>query len=350
MQGITHQDPIVDIKITAPIRMNGWHHDDVVCKEKLARGEMIHLVAETTNICNHDCEYCYTVEYVLSNSKYHVRKLPGELKIEERLKLIDQAAELGAVTYDVVGAGEPTIDPHLLTQIEYARDKGMIPVVFTNGYVLNEEMIERFWNAKASVVVKWHSKDWAKHDEMVRKTGAGERRDHALKLLMERGFNKTTPTRLAMDNIIYQKTIEEIPNWLRYCRNNNIFMVCSTFIPAGRTQKGNETEADFQDVVRLFQECRKIDKEEFGIEHSDKMPYIGYGQTCTQYMGLYVTIRGDVFGCVGQSESYDTIRNRSLKDIWRERFPLLQKYNGGCPPRQKFYQNRVTPEQIKQLF
>ncbi len=220
-------------------------------KEKLGRGEMIHLVAETTNICNHDCEYCYTVEYVLRNSKAHLRKLPGELELEERLKLIDEAAALGAITYDIVGAGEPTIDPHLFTQIEYAHSKGMVPVVFTNGYVL---------------------------------------------------------------------------------------------------QKGNETEAAFSDIVRLFQECRRIDKEEFGIEHSAKMPYLGYGQTCTQYMGLYVTIKGDIFGCVGQSESYGNVKQRNLKDVWQERLPLLQKYNGGCPPRRKFYEQRISQEEVDALF
>lgn len=346
---------LFDINDTATIRMKGWHHDGNFCKEHLAQGKMIHLLAETSNVCDQDCEYCYTVLLTLDRPNFHMRPLPGELSLDERKSLIDQAVELGAVSYDIVGAGEPLIDREFLPQVEYAASKGLVPIVFTNGSILGNpkhgpRFAERLRELGASVVVKWHSKDRAIHDEIVRRRGAGEKRDHAIELLKALGFNKTNPTRLGIDNIVYQRTIAEMPDCLRMCRSENIFLVCSTFIPSGRTQKANEKEAAFADIVRLYEKCRKIDEEEFGIHHTASMPYCGYGRTCTQYMGLYVTIQGEVYGCVGQSEAYGNIRRRQLADVWRERLPLLQNYDGGCPPRRKFYAQRVASQELKVLF
>jgi MoaA/NifB/PqqE/SkfB family radical SAM enzyme len=345
----------IDIQETASIRMNGWHHDANFCQNKIGQGEMIHLLAETSNVCDQDCEYCYTVLLTLDKPNFHAKALPGELEWVERKRLIDEAAKLNTVTYDMVGAGEPLIDPLFLRQTEYAVSKGMTPVIFTNGSILGhkkhgEKFAQKLWDLGATVVVKWHSAEQQVHDEIVRRKGAGEKRDRALRLLKEFGFNKTKPTRLGIDNIIYDKTLGEMPNCLRMCRQENIFLVCSTFIPSGRTQKGNEREAEFSNIVRIFKECQKIDGSEFGIIHSASMPYLGYGKTCTQYMGLYVTIQGEVYGCVGQSEAYGNIRKRRLSEVWQERLPLLQRYDGGCPPRQKFYEQRVEHTQLKVLF
>lgn len=157
MKGETMRLP--DIDSTASVRMAGWSHTAEFCREKIGRGEMLHLLAETTNRCDQDCEYCYTVLQTLDSPQFHLQALPGELVWQERKRLIDEAASLGAVTYDIVGAGEPLIDPLFLRQVEYAASKGMVPVVFTNGSILGmQKMGDRFarklWEIGASVVVK----------------------------------------------------------------------------------------------------------------------------------------------------------------------------------------------------
>lgn len=345
-----------DIEATAGIRMHGWHHSAEFCQQHLQAGNMLSLCAETTNRCDMNCEYCYTVETTEDTPNFHARALPGELALQQRLDLIDQAAALGAVSYEIVGAGEPLLDACLWPQLERAVGYGMVPIVFTNGSLLGHatrgpELAQKLWGLGATVVVKWHSKNHDIHDRIVRRKGSGKKRDQALQLLQQLGFNATTSTRLGIDNIIYQATINEIPDCLRMCRQQNYHLVCSTFIPSGRTQKGNEEEAGPLDVVRAFTECQRIDEQEFGVVHSSAMPYIGYGAACTQYMGVYVTIRGDMYGCVGQneSESYGTFGTCTLADAWVERLPLLQAYNGGCPPREQGYAARGLV-QLRGLF
>ena len=347
-----------DISSTSAIRMNGWNHTSDFCKQKISNGQMIHLLSETTNVCDQDCEYCYTVLLNLDIPHFHSKPLPGELVLEERLELIDEASKLGAVSYDIVGAGEPLLDPYFFRQVEHAVMRGMVPVIFTNGSILGDPNNEkkalifanRLKDVGATVVVKWHSSDNLLHDSIVRRKHAGLKKDIAIQRLKNLGFNKESPTRLGVDNIIYQKTLAEIPGCLRMCRRENIFLVCSTFIPAGRTQKGNEVAASWKDITTVFEECRKIDESEFGIIHSSSMPYVGFGKTCTQYMGLYVNIQGYGYGCVGMSESYGNVRARSLREMWLERAVFLQKYDGGCPPRQRFYEMLVEFDESKKHF
>lgn len=341
---------------TAP-RMLGWNHSRQECQDALDRGEMLHVLAETTNRCDFDCEYCYTVlEKVADGTTFHAAPLTGELVLSERLALIDAAADLGAKCYDIVGAGEPLLDPHCLTQIEHAAGRGMQTVLFTNGSVLGSlkkgrEVAERLWELGTTVVVKHHGAAEI-HDRIVRRNGAAERRDRALALLMEMGFNAQTPTRLGIDNIVYQATLEGIPDCLRWCRKNNVYLACSSFIPSGRTQKATEQAASWSELERVFADCRRIDAEEFGIQHSGMMPFIGSGSVCTQYLGLYVTILGDVHGCVGKMETYGNVRDQSLQEMWDQRVPLLRSsFTGGCPPRQRFYEASGTdPAAIKRLF
>ena len=340
--------------VNSGVRLHGWHYDADFCQAKIGKGEMIHLLAETSNVCNQDCEYCYTVELTLDNDKFHSNQLPNELDWLERKKLIDEAASLGAVSYDVVGAGEPLVDPLFFKQIEYAASKNMIPIVFTNGSVLGgkkgPEYAQKLWELGASVVVKWHSSNHEIHDRIVGRQGAGKKRDQALQLLKEIGFNKTNPVRLGIDNIVYQPTISEIPDCLRMCREENLFLICSSFIPSGRTQAGSEKESSFSELMALYEECRNIDEKEFGITHSGAMPYVGYGKTCSQYQGLYITIGGEAFNCPGQSEPYGNIRQSSLTQMWQKRVKSLKQFDGGCPPRQQYYQQKENSNNLSPLF
>jgi MoaA/NifB/PqqE/SkfB family radical SAM enzyme len=308
-------------------------------------------LAETSNICDFDCEYCYTVLQTLSTKssqqRAHLKPLPGELSLDQRLELIDQAVELGAATYDIVGAGEPLLDPCFWKQIEYANLKGLVPVVFTNGSRLGdprfgEKFVQRLWDSGASIVVKWHSADHALHDSIVRRPGAAKKRDEALRKLCDAGFNKSSPTRLGIDNIMYRRTLAELPHCLRMCRENNMFLLCSTFIPSGRTKKGFEEEASPEEIFSAMESCQRLDTEEFRIRHTMSFPFLGYGRTCTQYIGLYVTIQGDVFGCVGKTSSFGNIASQSIREMWKIKQKELVDYDGGCPPRKKYYEAKAN--------
>jgi MoaA/NifB/PqqE/SkfB family radical SAM enzyme len=82
--------------------------------------------------CNLACAYC---------NEYDDFSPP--VPTEEMLRRIDRLAELGLSQLTFSG-GEPTLHPDLDELIRHGRERGMLVAVITNGFLLNEDRIERF--------------------------------------------------------------------------------------------------------------------------------------------------------------------------------------------------------------
>lgn len=84
-----------------------------------------------TRRCNLACGYC---------NEYDDFSAP--VPLETLLKQIDHLAKLGTASLTVTG-GETLLHPDLDKVIRYARDKGMIVTMITNGFKLSKSWIER---------------------------------------------------------------------------------------------------------------------------------------------------------------------------------------------------------------
>ena len=65
-------------------------------------------------------------------------------------------------------------------------------------------------------------------------------RKQALELLTSEGFNEVKDdgtTRLGFDMIVSKRNISEVEKTLRYCRDNNMWIVFSCYLPSGRSAK-----------------------------------------------------------------------------------------------------------------
>ncbi|MEM2924402.1 MAG: radical SAM protein, partial [Methanocellales archaeon] len=89
------------------------------------------LCHSITNRCNLRCKFC---------PFWRETKLP-ELSFEEIKNLIDQGVALGAIIYNVWG-GEPLIREDLASCLRYAKKRGMINFLITNGILLEERIDE----------------------------------------------------------------------------------------------------------------------------------------------------------------------------------------------------------------
>jgi MoaA/NifB/PqqE/SkfB family radical SAM enzyme len=83
--------------------------------------------------CQFDCKYCGIALY-----PNHIE----ELACEEWIKVIDQLVGLGVTRIEFTG-GEPTIRDDLESLIVYAHSKGLITVLSTNGWKLDNERLMR---------------------------------------------------------------------------------------------------------------------------------------------------------------------------------------------------------------
>lgn len=314
--------------------LKGWDFSEKEIQKAKEGNLMLMLDAETSNICNLNCPYCYRDEY----SKKHV-VLNNELSIEQRKKLIDEAKQLGCKTIKIVGAGEPLADPQFFEQIEYISHSGIIPVVYTNGILLTKEKAKKLYDLNCSIMLKFNSLKDDVQDELVGRQGYTKLRDKTLKILIDVGFNKTKPTRLGFDSIIVKQNKNEILDMLRFCRKNNIFPSFKTFIPTGGALQYKEWEITKKELTEIYKDAQKIDEKEFGIKYGISLPYIG-GFPCTQWhYALFVDILGNAYACPGSRILLGNIKEDSLIDIWnthKAKEFRIKKYVS-CPPREEYW-------------
>ena len=92
---------------------------------------------EITQKCNLTCIHCYA-------ESSPQRPLKGEMKLDDWLKVITEASELGCKSLQFIG-GEVTLHPHLPVMIEFASQKGFKFIeIFTNATILDQSLINLF--------------------------------------------------------------------------------------------------------------------------------------------------------------------------------------------------------------
>jgi len=302
-------------------------------KEAFLSNKMLLIDAETSNICNLNCEYCFRDVYGTKSA------IKNELSIKERKDLFKQACELGCRTIKISGAGEPSIDPYFEEMVKYANDLGMWVISFTNGFVIDEKRAKELSKLGLSLIVKCNSFDPKIEDKMVGRQGYAEKRNKALNCLISAGFTKDKPTRLGMDAVITKLNIDIIINSLRYCRQNNIFPIFRPMMPIGGARDKEEWQITKEETIKLYEKARDLDKKEFDIEYDLALPYMG-GTWCRQLnYALYINILGEVYSCTGSKKCFGNIRDKKLKEIWNS--SDVQKVRNtpydSCPMREKYW-------------
>ncbi len=328
--------------------MRGWDFSVAEVTEALCSHRMLNPTLElASNSCPWDCFFCFTEDP--ENPEGLKKKLAGEMSLEERLRVINEVADLGAKSVNIVGAGEPTIDPHFWRLMEEIVDRGMVPIVYTEGALklTEKRFVERLYSMNATVVLKVNSLWNKEYQNNVVNSGERrlkplqidyfEERNKVLELLYEVGFNSHDPTRLAFDTIICTENYDEIERLHRYTREHNIFVLFVGYLTSGRSSSVIQNAVSRAELFGKFADLARIDAEEYRIVHESKFPY-GGGVPCTiRGLGLHVGIRGDVYDCPGELEALGNIRNGTLRSYWEKTQHIRENFEGGCLPREEFW-------------
>lgn len=338
--------------------MRGWDFTRVEINQAIKSHRMLNPAIELgTNVCPWGCLFCFTEDP--RNPSGRKRRLKSEMSLRERLTLIDEAAALGARSINWVGAGEPTIDPDFWQITEHITKSGITPIIYTEGTLrlTERDFVKRLYDVGATVVLKVNSL-W-NHDyqnAIVRgatsNRGADDytkRRNRALDLLLEEGFASYNATRLAMDTIISKQNLAEVPVLHRYARRHNIFVLFVNYLPSGRSTDGVSDALTREQQFSVFKELAQIDADEFGITHRSKFPYAGGVPCSIRGTGLFVKITGQVFDCPGELMNLGNVRTESLSSIWDKALPITRNFDGGCAPRDNFWQGPQIRKSTREL-
>jgi MoaA/NifB/PqqE/SkfB family radical SAM enzyme len=289
--------------------MEAWTFSNEELAEASEGARLLNPSLDLSNACNLNCSFCF-VEDLASSAK---TRRPGELTLAESFAVLDDFASAGARTVNLVGAGEPTIDPHFLDIVRRIHSHGMRTMLFTNGISIgkNPLLAQELASLNVSVCLKLNSKDPERQDRIVGRRGYARQRDAALEALLAAGLAREQPTRLGVDVLVIQEALSEIPDLYAWCIEANIFPLLAEYIPTGRTAGGAKPLAPFDDsaMSRLSQEQRMaLAKRLAGIDHCHGLSasaatcaYFG-GTVCTQLLGVYVDIMGRVWPCVARTQ------------------------------------------------
>lgn len=95
------------------------------------------FVLELTQQCNNCCLYCYN-PWRAPKSTYP----PGELKTNEIKNIIDKLQSETDVNSIALSGGEPFLRPDIGEIVTYIHEKGIYPVIITNGTLLTRENVQ----------------------------------------------------------------------------------------------------------------------------------------------------------------------------------------------------------------
>lgn len=313
--------------------MKGWDITEEHYRD-LSKFTIVNFRA-MTEACPHDCFHCFTDK----NKK--------KLSLEQIKNAIDKLAAVHTSAIDFVGEGEPTVDRDFFEIIEYTASKNITPVIYTDAALKlrSPEFVQRIYDCGACVVPKCDSifnpeyQNWVVGD----KTGTFfEQRNEALKLLMDFGFNRPEPdgtTRLGFDMVLSKKNFHEVERTLRFCRENNIWIIFTYYLPSGRS--GAE---DFDKSLMLTEEekltvrqtIKRVDLE-YGYDHP---VWNNLGtMRCIEFFHIYGD--GRVTACVANEDVVGNITEDvsalELQQRILDKYPMHDRscHDGHCPYKKK---------------
>lgn len=356
--------------------IKGWDIPKNDYLEAQKEGKLVKLLIELSNVCNLSCPGCFTKRADESWTERGKRRLPNEMSFDEQVALLREAARLGTRAVDIVGAGEPMLDARFTDIVDVINGLGMQAVVFTHGAQTALRDTAKWKERDISFFLKLWSLDPKKQAKYV--AGSVENYTHnrndALRELVYAGFTdgpmkhvdgmNSVVTRLGADILVMKSNYEEIPELFRLCRMMGVMPLVKTYIPEGPTrfsqqQAASAYSAEYVSFLRQdevspaeFVQLRKklweIDTSMFG-EFPIETFYPG-ATKCTQSMAsIYVTIQGDIRGCVGTHLSYGRYQPGMLAKMIQER---KERVGFGCIPRLEDAKERGIdlPDRLKDVY
>lgn len=175
-----------------------------------------------TQRCNLRCAHCYIDSSELSTAD------PGELTTDEGIGLIDQIADFTPGAMLVFSGGEPLLREDLPELIRAASDKRLMPVLGTNGTLLNDDTAKKLRECGVKGVgISLDSLNPAKHDAFRGVQGAWEKTMKGIIACRKHGLE------FQIQTTVTKKNYSEIPEIIGYASKigakafNLFFLVCT---------------------------------------------------------------------------------------------------------------------------
>jgi len=143
---------------------------------------------ELTCRCNLRCVMCYT------DCFNTLDKIQQELSFPEILRIMDEIHEAGCLELCLTG-GEPLVRKDFWDIYAYAKQKGFLVTVFTNGTLLTEKIAD-YWacSPPSMIEISFHGLTQRSFEQITQGAGSYERCLAGIRLILERNLPLTLKT------------------------------------------------------------------------------------------------------------------------------------------------------------
>ncbi|CEP68879.1 Aldolase-type TIM barrel [Moorella glycerini] len=274
----------------------------------------IHLDIEPTNSCNLKCPMCpRTVLMHEGNNKLPV----GFMDFNVYKEIIDQAASLGVSSIKLNWLGEPLLHPRIVDMVCYAKEKGIIDVMFnTNAVLLTEQVASELIDAGLDKLFFSFDSPFKEEYENIR-VGANYERTleniKALQLLKQKKGRKSPLTRVSM--VLMQENHSSLEHFI------NLF-------------------SNIVDIVAYVDYRQPLNnrKESYNDKIAQSLPSFACSQL---WQRMFIAWDGEVVVCCVDSERefvVGNIRDNNIDEIWHND---KYKYMRECHMKGEYYRVNI---------
>lgn len=151
---------------------------------------------EVTNRCNLNCQHCFINEAANNES---VRK--RELSTAEIKDIINQMVEAGMLFLTLTG-GEALLRSDFTEIYTYARRKGLLVILFTNGTLITQEIAELLVEIRPfSVDISLYGASQPVYEAVTRQPGSFTRCIQGIERILDQGINLGLKSELTTVNV-----------------------------------------------------------------------------------------------------------------------------------------------------
>lgn len=182
--------------------------------------------------CNYHCPKCFN----LPKGQPEIPRDP--LTLSERLRLVDEAKDLGVKAVVIAGEGEPSISIGIRPLVTKINKNGMIPIIYSNGSPLNSDLISFYRSNNTSLVISFDSLDPTTYDKLTSTKGMLERVKKNISLAVEANQPLIERTenivilRVAINTTVTSLNEHEVENIKSYF-GESIYFICNPLARLG---------------------------------------------------------------------------------------------------------------------
>jgi radical SAM protein with 4Fe4S-binding SPASM domain len=277
---------------------------------------------EVTRRCPLECLHCYN-NLPMGDMEAKRR----ELSKEEHFKMLDELVEMGCFWLLYTG-GEIFARKDFLEIYTYAKKKGFLITLFTNGTIINEQIADYLveWPPFA-IEITLYGRTRETYEALTAAPGSYDRCLRGIKLLKERGLPlklKTVATSINKHEVLAMRKFaeEELGVDFKMDGQINPRIDCSQSPLAVRLTPEEVVALDMS-TPKAVSEYRRLAKRD--LENPPNMSLSNSVYFCGGGMNsLAINANGEMGICIISQQETFSIREKSLRHVWDESLMRLR--------------------------